>query len=409
MARVMIVEDSYVVRKALGKIMAGLGHTVVAEVADGAQAVSEYSNHQPDIVTMDLTMPGMSGAEATSQIIARFPAARIIVISASEEKQVVLDALERGARHYIIKPITPEKVAATIDNVLQQQFDQQKYRELIRKLKAADDFADGIENVLRAREDRAVRVLIVDDSAVARKSLREIVTALGYTVAGEAGNGSQAFVEYTRCKPDIVTMDLTMQGINGAEATSRIIATFPEARIVVISAMEERRVVIDALERGARHFVIKPITREKIEAVLGNVLRQKFDPDKHRELVGKLKATLDATSLLKDAEYLPPYRITRDDKVTLVEINATLTLTSCQSLSIELGEFLADTPRVLFDFGSTPRLRKQVLAELGKLVQTIESNAGKVKAASRNPSFVELVSSEDGEPYLAAVLQYFAG
>jgi DNA-binding NarL/FixJ family response regulator len=148
----MIVEDSYVVRKALGKIMAGLGHTVVAEVADGAQAVSEYSNHQPDIVTMDLTMPGMSGAEATSQIIARFPAARIIVISASEEKQVVLDALERGARHYIIKPITPEKVAATIDNVLQQQFDQQKYRELIRKLKAADDFADGIENVLRARK-----------------------------------------------------------------------------------------------------------------------------------------------------------------------------------------------------------------------------------------------------------------
>ena len=314
MARVMIVDDSYVVRKALGKILAELGHTVVAEVADGAQALSEYSNLQPDIVTMDLTMPGMNGAEATSRIIDRFPAARIIVVSASEEKQVVLDALERGARHYIIKPITPEKVATTIDNVLQQQFDQQTYRELIHKLK----LAGGIENVLTPKEHRAVRVLIVDDSAVARKSLREIVTALGHTVVGEAANGSQAFVEYTRCKPDIVTMDLTMEGINGAAATSKIIAAFPEARIIVISAIEERRVVFDALERGARHFIIKPITGEKIAAVLGNVLRQNFDPDKHRELVGKLKSRLDGTFLMRDAEYLPPYRITRDDKLTLV-------------------------------------------------------------------------------------------
>ena len=379
MARVMIVDDSYVVRKALGRILTELGHTVVAEVADGAQALSEYTSQQPDIVTMDLTMPGMNGAEVTSRIIERFPAARIIVVSASEEKQVVLDALERGARHYIIKPITPEKVATTIDNVLQQQFDQQTYRELIRKVK----LAGGIENVLISNEHRAVRVLIVDDSAVARKSLREIVAELDYIVAGEAENGSQAFVEYTRCKPDIVTMDLTMQGMSGAEATSKIIAAFPEARIIVISAIEERRVVVDALERGARHFIIKPITREKIAAVFGNVLRQNFDPDKHRELVGKLKSTLDGVSLMRDAEYLPPYRITRDDKLTLVEINANLSLTSCQSLSIELAEFLTFEPRVLFDFGSTPRMRKSILAELGKLVQTIEGSAGKVKAVSR--------------------------
>ncbi len=64
---------------------------------------------------------------------------------------------------------------------------------------------------------------------------------------------------------------------------------------------------------------------------------------------------------------------------------------------------------MLFDFGSTPRMRKSILAELGKLVQTIEGSAGKVKAVSRNPSFVELVSAEDGDPSLAAVLQYFAG
>lgn len=118
------------------------------------------------------------------------------------------------------------------------------------------------------------RVLIVDDSAMARKGIRQIITALGHDVVGEVCDGFQAFLEYAKLKPDLVTMDLTLKGISGAEITSKIIDTYPEANIIVISATEERQVVIDTLERGAKHFIIKPITMEKVAAVLKNVLEK---------------------------------------------------------------------------------------------------------------------------------------
>ena len=109
------------------------------------------------------------------------------------------------------------------------------------------------------------RILIVDDSLVQRKILRKFVVSLGHTVVGEAASGSQAFVEYTKLKPDLVTMDLTMDGDDGAEAIDKIIAEFPEARIIVVSARQESEVILDALERGARHFLIKPISEEKVK------------------------------------------------------------------------------------------------------------------------------------------------
>lgn len=251
------------------------------------------------------------------------------------------------------------------------------------------------------------RILIVDDSAVARKGLREIVTSLAHSVVGEAENGTQAFVEYTRLKPDIVTMDLTMQGMSGAEATSKLIATFPEARIIVISAMEERKVVLDALERGARHFIIKPINREKVASVLTNVLQQAFDKQKHRELVCKMKGMGDSThSVRPENVYMPPHQIIRDGNLTIVKINANLTMTSCQSLAIEMEEYLTGEPKVLFDFGITVGLDKKVLAEVDKLIRKIEEGPGILKAVSRNSAFVDFVNTTEEAVNLAAIIRY---
>jgi YesN/AraC family two-component response regulator len=240
------------------------------------------------------------------------------------------------------------------------------------------------------------RVLIVDDSAVVRKGLREILTSLGYTVVGEAANGTQAFVEYAKFKPDVVTMDLTMEGMSGAEATSKIIATHAEARIVVISAMEEKPVIIDALERGARHFIIKPITKEKVEAVLSNVLQQKFDHQKHMELVRKLKGVSDEQNLRGPGynSFEPPYQISvQDGKMVLVKISATFTGNSCRSLAMELEEHVKANVRMLFDFGETPKLEIVSLKVIDRIIEKIEAQSGMVKAATHNQEFFELVSN----------------
>lgn len=409
MARVLVVDDSFVARKVLANILEALGHTVVGEAADGAQAFTEYVRHRPDVVTMDLSMQGVGGGEATAKIVTTFPDARIIVISALEERQVVLDALERGARHFIIKPVSAEKMAAVLGNVLQQNFDHRHYSELVHKLKEAD-YSPGMMGIEEAAKAQMARIMIVDDSAVARKALREIVSSLGHTVVCEASNGAQAFVDYKQHRPDVVTMDLTMQGMSGAETTSKIIATFPDARIIVISAMEERQVVLDALERGARHFIIKPITEDKVSAILSNVLQQKFDQQKHMELVRKLKGATESSTPMgaSGPQFVPPYQISLDNRLIMVKVNPNLTETSCKSLAIELEEYLSGEPRVLFDFGSTPFLAETALAEIDKLIGDIEKNSGMVKAVARHRAFFDMVTTDGKTPSLANVIRYFA-
>ena len=258
------------------------------------------------------------------------------------------------------------------------------------------------------------RVLIADDSAVARQSLRQIITALGHEVVGEVPNGSQAFVEYTKLKPDVVTMDLTMQGLGGAEATTKITSAYPEAKIIVISAMEERRVVIDALERGARHFIIKPISKKKVAAVLENVLHQDVDLKKHIERVRKMKKGLDdQTSDVGTgaAQYIPPYFISaQDGNLVHVFINPSITLTSCQSLDFELDEHLTGSPRVLFEFGTMVRLDSEILVKLNELIATIQNNSGIVKAISNNKKFVESITNiqiENTTNLMGEVLRYW--
>lgn len=118
MARILVVDDSRVVRRNLVSILNHAGHTVVDEAADGDEACLMYQKHNPDLVTMDITMPKMDGVEAVRHIKADFPEARIIMVSAIDQKDMVIQALKAGARHYIIKPVNPEKVVSTINEVL---------------------------------------------------------------------------------------------------------------------------------------------------------------------------------------------------------------------------------------------------------------------------------------------------
>lgn len=414
MARILIVDDSFVQRKILGKIVLSLGHTVVGEAANGIQAFEAYTKLNPDLVTMDLTMDGSDGAEAIVNIIATFPEARIIVVSARRESQVILDALERGARHFLIKPVSEEKVKAVVDSVLQQSFDKKRHIELIRIQKEADESSvESCNYSIEGVKQRAARVLIVDDSAVARKILREIVTELGHVVVGEAANGSQAFVEYTMLKPDVVTMDLTMQGLGGAEAISKIITAYPKARIIVISAMEERRAVIDVLERGARHFIIKPITQEKVAAVLKNVLKQEFDLQRHMERIRKMRISEELSSSVDNGmnKCIPPYAISvQGENLVHVVMNKTLTMTSFQSFLLEIEEYVTDTSRVLFDFGSISSLDQELLVKLDMLITNIRTKTGMVRSISNNKTFVDSIAQAKKEntfTILADTLRYF--
>ncbi len=118
MASVLIVDDSAMMRRSLSQIIQNKGHIIVAEAANGLQAFAEYQNHKPDLVTMDITMPAFDGIEAVEKILTKFPDAKIIMISALNQREMIFQALKKGAKHYIIKPFSPEKVAQVINQVL---------------------------------------------------------------------------------------------------------------------------------------------------------------------------------------------------------------------------------------------------------------------------------------------------
>ena len=107
----------------IGYIAAGLekaGHTVVGQATDGISVCQMYNQLKPDLVTMDITMPGMNGIEAMLKILESDPHAKIIMITAIDQKRMILDAIESGARHYIIKPFKEDKVLYTVNEVLKQ-------------------------------------------------------------------------------------------------------------------------------------------------------------------------------------------------------------------------------------------------------------------------------------------------
>lgn len=118
MAKIMIVDDSGMMRRTLGIILERAGHVIAAEAANGLQAVQEYGQSQPDLVTMDITMPTMNGIDAIQKIIAAYPEAKIIVISALGHKEKIFTAIQSGAKHYILKPFNMEKIVAVVEQVL---------------------------------------------------------------------------------------------------------------------------------------------------------------------------------------------------------------------------------------------------------------------------------------------------
>jgi two-component system chemotaxis response regulator CheY len=126
--------------------------------------------------------------------------------------------------------------------------------------------------VKRSKDGQPVRYLIVDDSVFARKNIGRIIESFGGQIAGEAGDGLTAITEYERIKPDIVLMDITMPQMEGIEAVERIVRQHSDARIVMVSSVGYQENILAALQKGAKHFVQKPVKPEVLYEILRYVL-----------------------------------------------------------------------------------------------------------------------------------------
>ncbi|MDR1209413.1 MAG: response regulator [Clostridiales bacterium] len=115
-------------------------------------------------------------------------------------------------------------------------------------------------------------VLLVDDAAVMRMMLKKILTENGYDVVGEAENGQKAVEQYKTLSPGLVMMDITMPEMNGIEATRAIKAADANATIVMCSAMGQQSMVIEAIQAGAKDFIVKPFQQERVVDAVKKVI-----------------------------------------------------------------------------------------------------------------------------------------
>ena len=114
----------------------------------------------------------------------------------------------------------------------------------------------------------ANRILIVDDAAFMRMMIRDILSKNGYEVCGEANDGAQAIEKFKEVKPDLITMDITMPEMDGIAALKEIKKIDPNAKVIMCSAMGQQAMVIDAIQAGAKDFIVKPFQADRvIEAI----------------------------------------------------------------------------------------------------------------------------------------------
>lgn len=136
----------------------------------------------------------------------------------------------------------------------------------------------------------SLNILVVDDSPIITRKLTMMLDLLGYRVVKTAGTGTEAISAYKACKPDVVTMDITMPDMDGIEATTRIMAEFPEAKIIMVTSHGQEKMVIDALKAGAKGYVIKPFDGQKLNEAIQKACKRVV-----------LKERLNAEVMLREA------------------------------------------------------------------------------------------------------------
>lgn len=110
MKNILIVDDAVFMRTVLKNILVKEGYNVVAEASNGVEAISKFNEHKPDIVTMDITMPEMDGIVALGEILKIDSKAKVCMVSAMGQQQVILESVKNGAKDFIVKPFSPEDV-----------------------------------------------------------------------------------------------------------------------------------------------------------------------------------------------------------------------------------------------------------------------------------------------------------
>lgn len=226
------------------------------------------------------------------------------------------------------------------------------------------------------------RILVVDDSIVMRRNLQVILTEGGHEVVGQAINGKQAVISYSDLKPDIVTMDISMPIMTGVDAVSHIINKDSKAKIIMISALNQKQMVFEALNNGAKHYIIKPIDPGILLTVINEVLED--NSEKNIEL--------QATTV----ELKTGFNIENSNGKFVVKFNMDLGMKDLVPLETAIKGLLFIKPLcIVFDFDALENITDQLLLPIFRMAKNIRSSEGQVEYKANNEGLLRRVNEGD--------------
>lgn len=228
------------------------------------------------------------------------------------------------------------------------------------------------------------RILVVDDSIVMRRNLEKILVEAGHEVVGQAINGMQAVILYTELNPDIVTMDISMPIMSGVDAVSYIINKDPEASIIMISALNQKHMVFEAINNGAKHYIIKPIDKEILLKSINNIL----EDNKNRGI--KSKEATDNQDL--------GFKITNNNGTFEFLFNSNLSLRDIVPSETAITGLLFINPlKVIFNFDALENVSDRVLLPIIRSGNNIKKSMGVIEYTGENKELLIRVNQATNE------------
>ncbi len=247
MAKIMLVDDSKLVRKKLTDILTKIGHTIVCECERGDDALSGYRTYKPDIVTMDINMPGMDGIETTALLKKNYPDAKIIIISANSQERMILSGIDNGAAGFIVKPFADDNVIRVVNRLAA---DLLKNDETKKDLVSPKDlnFDDKIEGL----------ILIIDDSKLVLKMTSDILKKDRHNII-TAQSGKEGIELAKTGNPDLIILDIVMPDIDGYDVLKELKKDEFTKNIPVImySSKTRKEDILLAMKLGVTDYISK--------------------------------------------------------------------------------------------------------------------------------------------------------
>ena len=238
------------------------------------------------------------------------------------------------------------------------------------------------------------KVLIVDDSIIMRRNLKVILSQAGHQVIAEASNGKEAFIEYEKHLPDLVTMDITMPIMNGIDSVKKIIGSYPKANIIMISALDQKNMVFDALENGAMHYIIKPITAEKVLAVVEAVLKDVYLLDEAAAAEcssSRLCENDPQEESLYDLSEIP-FSIENKNGTFIISVASAISVESFTALDRAIQGFLFIKPlSIVFNFNQVQRLDAALLAQFRDSIERLKEAGGSLGVYAENQELAQQI------------------